>query len=77
MDAVHGSYPQHLVVCFQIRCHALGSLHLLNNALQTILCLLVQIGKISSKLPLQNQIMESHRGYALSDTLGASARIFR
>ena len=49
-DAVHGSDPGHLVTGFQILCHALSDLHLLDNTFQATLCLLVQIGKISPEL---------------------------
>ncbi len=61
VDTVHGSNPGHLVCCFQFLGHALSGLHLLNNQGQTLLYLLVQIGKVSPELPLQNQIVESHR----------------
>lgn len=58
--AVHGSNPGHLVCCFQFLSHALSDLHLLNNQGQTLLCLLVQIGKVSPELAIQNQIIEHH-----------------
>ena len=61
VDAVHGSNPGHLVGRFQFLSHTLGDLYLLNNQGQTVLCLLVQIGKVSPELPHQNQIVESHR----------------
>jgi len=61
VDAVHGSNPGHLVGRFQFLSYTLRYLHLLNNQGQTLLRLLVQNGKISPELPLQNQIMESHR----------------
>ena len=60
VDTVHSSEPCHLVGCFQFLCHALSGLHLLNNQGQTLLCLLVQIGKVSPELPLQNQVIEHH-----------------
>gem|GEM_PF-6854001 len=47
VDTVHGSNPGHLVCCFQFLSHALSDLHLLNNQGQTLLRLLVQIGKVS------------------------------
>ena len=46
-DAIHSSDPCHLVTGFQFLSHTLRCLHLLNNQGQTLLCLLVQIGKIS------------------------------
>ena len=61
VDTVHGSNPGHLVCCFQFLSHALRYLHLLNNQGQTLLCLLVQIGKVSPELSFQNQIVKSHR----------------
>ena len=61
VDAIHSSDPCHLVTGFQFLSHALRYLHLLNNQGQTLLCLLVQIGKISPELTLQNQVIESHR----------------
>ena len=60
VDTVHDSNPGHLVCCFQFLSHALRYLHLLNNQGQTLLCLFVQIGKVSPELPLQNQIVEQH-----------------
>ena len=62
VDTVHGSNPGHLVCCFQFLSHALRYLHLLNNQGQTLLCLLVQIGKVSPELSFQNQIVKSHIG---------------
>jgi hypothetical protein len=61
VDAIHSSDPCHLVTGFQFLSHTLRCLHLLNNQGQTLLCLFVQIGKINSKLPIQNQVVESHR----------------
>lgn len=61
VDAIHSSDPCHLVTDFQFLSHTLRCLHLLNNQGQTLLCLFVQIGKINSKLPIQNQVVESHR----------------
>ena len=61
VNVVHSLYPCHLVTGFQFLSHALSDLHLLNNQGQTLLCLLVQIGKISPELSFQNQIVKSHR----------------
>ena len=47
VNAIHSSDPCHLVTGFQFLSHTLRCLHLLNNQGQTLLCLLVQIGKIS------------------------------
>ena len=60
-DAVHGSNPCHLVSCFQCLCHALRILHLLNNDLQTALCLLVQVGQISPQFSGQAKVIKADR----------------
>ena len=60
VDAVHGSNLGHLVGRFQFLSHTLGDLYLRNNQGQTFLCLLVQIGKVSPELAVQNQIIEHH-----------------
>ena len=57
-DAVHGSNPHHRVGCFQILCYTLGSLHLLDDQEQTLLCLLVQICQIGPELAAEDQTVK-------------------
>ena len=45
--ALHGLYPQHLIVCFHGFGHALGLFHLLNDKAAPFRCLFVQVSKVS------------------------------
>ena len=49
-DVVHSLYPQHLILGFQFLGDALTGGHLFYQLKEHILCLLVQIGKITVQL---------------------------
>ena len=54
-------YPSQLIFLFQFIVHRLCFLHLPDNQLQSILCLFVEVCKISPKVSLQHQIIEPYR----------------
>lgn len=44
-DGIHGTHPNHLVAGFHGFGHALGFLHLLDDAVAPFCCLFIQVGK--------------------------------
>ena len=46
-DAIHSSYPRHLIVLLHIFRYALGGFHLLDDKFKTVLRLFVKISQIS------------------------------
>ena len=56
-DAVHPAHPIQLIGCFQGFGHALGFLHLPDGQCKLLLGLLVQLGKVATQLPGQEQLI--------------------
>ena len=56
-DAVHPAHPFQLIGSFQSFGHALRLLHLLDGQRKLFLGLLIQLGKVATQLPGQEQLI--------------------
>ena len=61
VDAAHSLNPFPLIIFFHFLSYRLSFLHLTDNDLQSFLCLVVYICKVSPELATQHQIIKQYR----------------